>query len=227
MDGSDQAVQEGRAGSSVEIRWEEAHMFVQVIQGKVRDAAAARAHHERWVTQLAPRASGWLGSTGGVTEDGTLVVLARFESEDAAQQNADRPEQTAWWEEAASLFDGDPEFHNSIWVDVDLYGDPDSARFVQVMQGRTTDPDRARELMNDDSVDWAGLRPDILGSVTAAHDGGAWTMALYFTSEEEAREGERSEPPPEMEKLMEEMDRLSEGDTTYFDLKDPWLHSPG
>jgi hypothetical protein len=201
-------------------------MFVQVIQGKVGDADAVRAHLERWVTQLAPQATGWLGSTGGVTDDGTLVVLARFESEEAAQKNGDRREQTAWWEEAERLFDGEPEFHNSSEVDVDLYGDPDQAGFVQVMQGRTNDPDRARELMNDDSVDWAGLRPDILGSVTAQHEGGAWTMALYFTSEEEAREGERSEMPPEMEKLMQEMEQLSVGETTYFDLKEPWLHSP-
>lgn len=202
-------------------------MFVQVIQGKISDADAVRAHLERWVSQLAPQATGWLGSTGGVTEDGTLVLLARFESEEAAQQNGDRPEQTTWWEEAERLFIGDPEFHNSSQIDVDLYGDPGQARFVQVMQGTTTDPDRARELMNDDSVDWAGLRPDILGSLTAQHEGGAWTMALYFTSEEEAREGERREPPPEMGKLMQEMDQLTVGDTSYFDLREPWLHAPG
>lgn len=202
-------------------------MFVQVIQGKVSDADAVRAHLERWVSQLAPQATGWLGSTGGVTDDGTLVVLARFESEEAAQQNGDRPEQTAWWEEAERLFIGDPEFHNSSRVDVDLYGDPDEARFVQVMQGRTSDPDRARELMNDDSVDWAGMRPDIMGSLTVEHGDGAYTMALYFTSEEDARKGEQSQPPAEMEKLMAEMDELTVGDTAYFDLKEPWLHSPG
>src|SRR5690349_340535 len=129
-------------------------MFVQVIQGKVSDAAAARARLEQWKTEVAPGAIGWLGSTAGVTEDGNLVVLARFESEEAARQNADRPEQTAWWEQTRQVFDGEPEFHDSSHVDVDLHGDPDQARFVQVMQGRSTDPDRARELMNDSSVDW-------------------------------------------------------------------------
>ena len=202
-------------------------MFVQVIQGPVSDAAAARAHHEKWLTELAPEAIGYLGSTGGVTEDGTLVVLARFESEEAANQNADRPEQTAWWEEGRKLFTAEPEFHNSTRVDVDVYGDPDQAGFVQVMQGRTTDPDRARELMNDDTVDWQGFRPDIIGSLSVEYDEDAWTMALYFTSEEEAREGERKEPPPEMAKLMQEMDTLSKGEPRFFDLKDPWLHSKG
>jgi hypothetical protein len=202
-------------------------MFVQVIQGRVGDASAARARFDQWMTDLAPGADGWLGSTAGVTEDGTLVVLARFESEEAARRNSERPEQTAWWEETRQVFDGDPEFHDSSRVDVDLHGDPDSARFVQVMQGRSTDPERARELMNDASIDWEGFRPEILGSLSVEHDGDAWTMALYFTSEEEAREGERKEPPPEMQKMMQEMQQVSAGEPTYFDLKEPWLHSPG
>jgi hypothetical protein len=202
-------------------------MFVQVIQGQVDDAAAARAQLGKWVAELSPNASGWLGSTGGVTEDGTFIVLARFESEEAARQNSGNPEQSAWWEETQALFTGEPEFHDSSRVVVDLYGDPGQAQFVQVMQGRTSDPDRARELMNDDGIDWAQARPDILGSLTAEHDGDAWTHALYFTSEKDAREGERTPPPPEMEELMGAMEQLSLGEPAYFDLKDPWLHSPG
>lgn len=202
-------------------------MFVQVIQGKVTDPAAARARFEAWMTELAPGADGWLGSTAGVTEDGTLLVLARFESEEAARTNSERPEQTAWWEETQRVFLGEPEFHDSSRVEVDLQGDPDQAQFVQVMQGRSTDPDRARELMNDNSADWEGYRPDILGSMSVEHDGDAWTMALYFTSEEEAREGEAKPPPPDIEKIMQEMEKVTAGEPAYFDLRDPWLHSPG
>jgi hypothetical protein len=202
-------------------------MFVQVIQGQVSDAATARARFDAWMTELAPGASGWLGSTAGVTEDGRLVVLARFESEEAARRNSERPEQSAWWEETRKIFTGEPEFHDSTRVEPELQGNPDEAGFVQVMQGRTTDPDRARELMADDTIDWRGFRPDILGSLNVEHDGDAWTMALYFTSEEDAREGERKQPPPEMEKIMHEMEQLSVGEPSYFDLKDPWLHSPG
>ena len=94
------------------------------------------------------------------------------------------------------------------------------------MQGRTNNPDRARELMSDDSADWQEFRPDILGSVSVEHDGDAWTMAMYFTSEEEARQGEQKPPPPEMEEMMKEMDSLMVGETAYFDLKDPWMHAP-
>ena len=202
-------------------------MFVQVIQGQVADAARMRAQLDKWVAEVAPGSTGWLGSTAGVSDDGTLVALARFESEAAAQHNSDRPEQTAWWTETAELFSDEPQFHNSSAVDVDTPGDPSRAGFVQVMQGRTTNPDRARELMSDDSFDWASFRPDILGSVSVEHDGDAWTMALYFTSEEEAREGEKKEPPEEIEEMMKEMDTLSVGEPVYLDIREPWLYAPG
>jgi hypothetical protein len=201
-------------------------MFVQVIQGQVSDAAQMREQMDRWVAEVAPGAVGWLGSTAGVTEDGRAVALARFESEEAAQQNSDRPEQTAWWNGMAALFTDQPEFHNSTSVEVDTPGDPSQAGFVQVMQGRTSDPERARELMANDPTDWQAFRPEILGTISVGHDGDAWTMAIYFTSEAEAREGEKKEPTPEMQQMMKEMDALSVGEAVYFDLKDPWLQAP-
>ena len=51
-------------------------------------------------------------------------------------------------------------------------------------------------------------------------------MAIYFTSEEAAREGERKEPPPAMQQTMTEMQALSIGEQVFFDLKDPWLYAP-
>ena len=42
--------------------------------------------------------------------------------------------------------------------------------------------------MSDGSPEWASFRPEILGSVAAEHDGDAYTMAIYFTTEAEARE---------------------------------------
>ena len=41
---------------------------------------------------------------------------------------------------------------------------------------------------------------------------GASTMAVYFTSEAEAREGERKEPPPELQARMDELAALSVGE---------------
>ncbi|MGH3335920.1 MAG: hypothetical protein ACRDOZ_08880 [Nocardioides sp.] len=201
-------------------------MFVQVIQGQVSDAAPVRAQLDKWVAEVAPGATGWLGTTSGVTDEGTFVALARFESPEAAKQNSDRPEQGKWWEQTAALFSGEPEFHDSTTVEVDTPGDPGSAGFVQVMQGRSSDPDRARELMASDPTDWSEFRPDILGSVSVGHDENAWTMTIYFTSEEEARKGEQKKPPPEMQEMMKEMDSLTIGEPVFLDLRDPWLHAP-
>jgi hypothetical protein len=201
-------------------------MFVQVIQGRVSDAAAVRAHLDKWVAELAPGATGWLGSTGGVTDDGQLIALVRFESEEAAQANSDRPEQGAWFEGMAALYDGEPTFHNSTSVEVDTPGDPSQAGFVQVMQGRTSNPGRVSELMAQNPDEMAAARPDVLGSLFLTHEDDGWTMAIYFTSEAEAREGEKKEMPPEMAAIMEELNSLAIGDTSYFDLKDPWMDGP-
>ena len=129
-------------------------MFVQVIQGRVSDAAQVHTQLDRWAAELAPEAVGWLGTTAGVTDDGTLVALARFESEESARQNSDRPQQSAWWEQTSALFTDEPVFQNSTSVDVDTPGDPSQAGFVQVMQGRSSDPDLVRELMANDPSDW-------------------------------------------------------------------------
>jgi hypothetical protein len=40
-------------------------VFVQVIQGQVADAGKVRAALDRWAQELAPGATGWLGSTAG------------------------------------------------------------------------------------------------------------------------------------------------------------------
>ena len=162
-------------------------MFAQVIKGKVSDPEAVKTATERWVKELGPSADGWLGSTGGTTDDGRYVTVVRFESEEAARRNSDRPEQGRWWAETEKLFDGGATFQDSSDVTLDLQGDPDTAGFVQIMQGRGTDPERAKELMSKDADKWAAFRPDVIGSVTVGHDDGAYTMVLYFTSEAEAR----------------------------------------
>jgi hypothetical protein len=201
-------------------------VFVQVIQGQAPDAGKLRAALDRWAQELAPGATGWLGSTAGVTEDGRFIALARFESEEAARRNSDRPEQDRWWAETSQLLTGEATFEDSSDVTLDLAGNPDDAGFVQVIQGRGSDPDRARELMGQDSSAWAAFRPEIIGSVAVGHEGGAYTMAMYFTSEAAAREGERKEPPPELRAQMEEMAALSVGEPEFFDLKQPLLYSP-
>jgi hypothetical protein len=80
--------------------------------------------------------------------------------------------------------------------------------------------------MDQDADKWSAFRPDVVGSVAIGHEGGAYTMVMYFTSEAEAREAERKEPPPELQAQMEEMNKLSVGETEFFDLKRPVIISP-
>ena len=200
-------------------------MFAQIIRGKVSDREAVRAGMDRWLTELAPTAIGWLGSTSGITDDGQLFVMARFESAEAATSNSDRSEQGEWFAQMAKLYDGEPSFQDSTDVTVEAIGDLDSAGFVQVMSGQVSDPDRAKQLMAD-QPDMRALRPDVLGSVSIGHDEGRWTMVIYFTTEADAREGEQKQMPSEMMAAMQEMQALSVGETEFLDLKEPWLDSP-
>ena len=201
-------------------------MFAQMFTGKVRDAEAVRTTLESWPTGAGRDAKGWLGSTAGITDDGVLVALARFESADEARTNSDRPEQGEWWDSLAANLDGDATFFDSTEVDEDLVGDPDTAGFVQVMRGQVSDTARARELAGTDPEVWRGFRPDILGSLLLTRDDGGYVMAVYFTSEAEARVGEKTEPPAEVAATMEEMNDLAVGEVTYYDLRDPWMMSP-
>jgi hypothetical protein len=102
----------------------------------------------------------------------------------------------------------------------------EGAGFVQVMQGGSTDPERAWKLMEEDETDWSAFRPDILGSLSIGHADGRWTMVNYFTSEADARAGEQKEPPAEMQRQMEELMSLSTGEPEFLDITQPWFSSP-
>jgi hypothetical protein len=202
-------------------------MFAQLIQGRTSDAEAVRTAVDRWMEELQPGSIGWLGSTIGVADDGRFLAVARFESAAAAARNAERPEQSRWWEETQRLFDGEVTFDDSEDIQVDLSGDPDRAGFVQVMQGRMTDRERAKELVAQMSgEDMADYRPDILGSVMINYEPDRWVQVIYFTSEAEAREGERREAPPEMQAVMEQLMALTPEPPDFIDLRRPLLYSP-
>jgi hypothetical protein len=200
-------------------------MFVQVIQGRVRDTEQLRARMDRWIADLAPTAEGWLGSTTGVTADGTGVALARFESAEAARRNSDRPEQGQWWAETEQLFDGEVTFHDCSDVREFGQGGSDQAGFVQVIQGRYTDLEKGLELMRRSEEPLREHRPDVLGGLLCLHGDSGFTEAVYFTSEAEARAGERKQPPPDVQAVFEQEEAITT-DLVYFDLTDPWLYSP-
>ena len=200
-------------------------MFIQVFQGKVTDPSVARSLIDEWHRDLAGGADGWLGTTAGVTADGELVAVVRFEDQEAAGRNSDRPEQGAWWERMAGVFDGGAEFHD--YTDTALWreGGSDSAGFVQVIQGTYGGDGTPDEGLPDaDSV--VERRPEVLGGSLAWDDSRHFTQTVYFTSEEEARRGERA--TIEDDEARAELDEWASKVTglRFLDITEPWLSSP-
>lgn len=195
-------------------------MFVQVIKGRVGDKAGIVGALERWRREVRPGAVGFLGSTGGVTADGRFVALARFDSADAAEANAARPEQSRWWADTERCFAGPVAFLDCEEVDVYRAGEDGSAGFVQVMEGHA-DRDRLRRLDAEFEDRLAELRPDLLGSLRAWHDD-EFTEAAYFTSESDARAAESQELPSDVAPAFADWQRAM-GEITYYDLSSPQL----
>ena len=201
-------------------------MFVQVVQARVTDAAGLQKQWERWDQEVKPKAKGYLGATGGITPDGEFIAMVRFESAEAAQANSNSTEQSKWWDETSQYL-ADPLFHDCTEVDLANDGGSDDAGFVQVIQGKTTDVAKARELDARMEPQMNELRPDVLGSVTAWHpENGRFTNAIYFTSEAEARVKEKEmETAPGFKEFMDEFQAISDGEPKFLDLPEPWLTS--
>ena len=197
-------------------------MFIQVIQGRCNDADRLRKQLDVWERDLAPGADGFLGSTGGLTDDGTFVAVVRFDSREQADAQSSRPEQDAWWQETSTCYDGEVDFRNYDDAFTMLDGGSDDAGFVQVMQGRVDDAAGFRSFMQAPMDGLREMRPEIIGGTVAVADDGQFTQTIYFTSQEAAREGEKQEMPEEVQRDMEAgMGQMH--DLTYFDLPDPWF----
>ncbi|HXY91641.1 MAG TPA: hypothetical protein VEP49_04135 [Acidimicrobiia bacterium] len=183
-------------------------MFIQVISGKVVDAEGFRREEERWVAELRPGATGFLGSTSGITSDTRFLVTARFDSAESARRNSDRPEQGAWWSDFEKTV-SDVVFHDCSKVVTMLGGGSDDAKFVQVMRGHVKDRaavDRIEARRDDLERVIRDARPDILGETICYHDDGdGYTDVVYFTSEADARAGEKDFPTGEAKVLLDEL----------------------
>jgi hypothetical protein len=197
-------------------------MFVQFIEGRVQDPAALREQLDAWREEVTG-ADGWLGTTAGVTDDGTAFVAARFASAEEARANSDRPEQSAWWAATEALFDGEARFEDHEEVATIRAGGSDDAGFVQVIRGWVNDADAARRMFEEGLPDDA--RPDVIGGVAAFRPDGTYTTVIYFTSEERARAGERDDAETG-DDFAEQMDALHDDPPRFLDLTDPWLWSP-
>ena len=165
-----------------------------------------------------------MGSTAGVTAGGHAVVMARFESAEAARANSERPEQGEWWSEIERLYEGEVSFAESGDVDTLLSGGSDGAGFVQFMKGTGVDRSRLQAMDDIFGEHAADFRPDILGGIRVWTGPGEFIEAGYFTSEADAREGEGREPPAAIAEHIDEFFKLMSG-IAFFDISDPWFAS--
>lgn len=193
-------------------------MFVQIIEGPLRDAELLRRQMQRWQAQIKPGATGYLGSTSGVTADGTGITLVRFDSQDSARANSSRPEQGAWWEETSAAFGGEVTFLDCRDVDLIFGGGSDEAGFVQIMQGRAADREQMRTVGQSMEDGLRAMRPDVLGGVVCWHGDRDFTQVMYFTSEDEARKGEAA---TQQSAEMDEWGKLLDGPVRFLDLRHP------
>lgn len=193
-------------------------MFIQILRGRVLNPDGLTRQLDSWQKELSAGAEGWLGSTGGITDDRRFIASFRFESAEAAQRNSDRPEQTKWWNETSKSMDT-ARFWDCTDVDDYKEGGSDQAGFVQFIQGRVVNREAYREAMRGLG---SSNRDDVIGGVVA-WDSSRFTEVVYFTSEAEARKGEQSAPHTA---ALEKVWPLTQ-DIEYFDIRDPWFASPG
>jgi hypothetical protein len=195
-------------------------MFIQVILGTCSRHDDLRALTDSWRDELAAGATGWLGGTYGFTDDDRFVAVVRFESRDAAQANADRPEQDAWAARMAGVLDGPAEFHDCEDVSLLHDGGSDDAGYVQVIRGRADDPAPVKALLSHGDA-LREMRPEILGGTLALTDAGEFFQTVYFSDEASARRGEGLEPPPEIRAQLS----AAMAGATFYDLHEPWFET--
>jgi hypothetical protein len=195
-------------------------VFIQVMQGRTSQRDQLQALAEAWRDEGGVGAVGYLGGTFGVTDGGDFLGVVRFTSREDAMANSARPETGAFAARMATLMEGPVEFHDCGDVTTFLDGGSDQAGFVQVIRGRTSEPERAKAML-DNTGELRAMRPEIIGGTLALEPDGTFFETVYFTDEDQARKGEQLEPPAE---VRTELETVMAG-ATFYDLTKPWFTS--
>ena len=198
-------------------------MFVWVLEGQVTDPAEVGRLLTGWTSEFG-ETPGYLGATGGVTDDRRFLLFVRWESEEAGNELLMRPEQQAWYGEFQQAFDGEIQFAETGDVTTYLAGGSDAAGFVQAMKVSGVDRKRVDAADREFENIAAEIRPDLIGGLRVWTAPDAFVEANYFTSEQDARSGEQQAPPPELAEGFEDFMAMMK-DAEYFDLTEPFLHS--
>jgi hypothetical protein len=198
-------------------------MFVWVLQGKVADPGEVGRQLALWASQFGDT-PGYLGATAGVTDDRRFLLLVRWESEAAGNELLMRPEQQAWYEAFQTSFDGAVEFAETADVSTYLAGGSDAAGFVQAMKVSGVERQRIEAADREFEAIASQYRPDLIGGVPVWTAPDGYVEANYFTSEQDARAGEKKDPPPDLAEGYEDFAAMMK-DAEYFDFTEPFLHS--
>jgi hypothetical protein len=201
-------------------------VFVWVLEGKVADPGEVGRQLGRWTAEFGD-SPGYLGATGGVTDDRRFLLVMRWESEEAGNDLLRRREQQEWYGALQESFDGAIEFAATGDVTTHLAGGSDAAGFVQAMKVSGVDRLRVESADRDFESIAAQFRPDLIGGVRVWTAPDGFVEVNYFTTEQEARAGEKQDPPPEAMEGFEDFMAMME-DAEYFDFTEPFLHTaPG
>lgn len=200
-------------------------MIVRCVRGRVRDADAVAEAIEEWNLKLAPKCLGFLGGTWGIGDDGQLHAYHRFSTRDDMEELIRDHERLDWYaNKFLPSMELEPQVNHAEDVIVWNGGGCDSAKFVQIIYGRTTDIEGHKELIHKLAM-LQIHRPDIIGGYTMFHDQGRFEEVVYFKDAEAAREGEAKAPDGEHAHLIEEWQRFAT-DIEFVDLNEPHLITP-
>jgi hypothetical protein len=200
-------------------------VFIRIMRGRVAGGARASFELAGWRQELSAAPPGWQRLTAGVTDDGQAVAVFRYDSEAAARRSGERPQQAAWRASVERRLAGPVVWYDCPVVNVMKAGDQADAGFVQVMQGRLVDPVRLAAMRAEVERTLRERAPHVLGVSVAEHaDGIGFTEVTYFTSEREARAGER-QMPVEMAVQLGTVRSYMEG-LEFLELREPVLTGP-
>lgn len=183
--------------------------MIRVFTGRTDDPDELKGRLDRQQEVLAGTPA-WASTTAGVTDEGRSIAVVRFEAVGSAGDHADRdPSATVTVEDYPG-------------VDVYLGGESGTAGFVQVFTGTAADIDRFRAIGEEMAPRFAVHRPEETGDVVGWRPDGRFVFAGYYTSEEEARAGEKTDVPADLQARWDEWHGLCR-DLVYFDLRRPWV----
>jgi len=199
-------------------------MIVGFNRARVSNAQAARDHLDRWKTELRELSTP-SEAFAGLTEDGEIVMMVRFSTEEEAAAHIASPEQQAQWSALKAFLASPPTPFSG--DDVEIRGDEpaDDVGFVQVMTGRTTDRaalEAGEREMTDSLQDrMREVHPAWRRSIRLWIDDEHLVEANLFTDEAGARRGEAAmgEDPELSAAFTKRSELLAE--VEFLDLADP------